>query len=316
MLNFSPSLASFKTNKPPVCPRASTIRTPAEGYMFIGQFHTLCNGVPANTTAIIPMQTGVTVGTSVTLCDYFLNQDLDFAQFYTKTIDAVNNGTPYAVATVLHPLQGFNTCDILPESVWCLNFHPSCKNWDGMVYCNSGKIVVDIYLQSGTGSETRSEYGAVHADYLNPALCNYDCYVIGKKSLTFETFYKVSLGSNQKTVIQGAADASTVGGHVDTTGRRMISFIGCEECCGYFAQCIFNYVSDMQTIPGYSNVYDGRGFFGTCDGKFSDYFMGGLYSNSPGSTPESGSMCIGGPTDISSMFSGGGGRYCCDVSIV
>ena len=27
-----------------------------------------------------------------------------------------------------------------------------------------------------------------------------------------------------------------VGGHVDTAGRRMISFIGCEECCGYLTQ--------------------------------------------------------------------------------
>jgi hypothetical protein len=135
---------------------ASQIRTPADGYMFIGQFHTLCNGVPANTTAIVQEYFGITVGSTVTLCGYFKNCDLDFANFYTKNVDAVNNNTVYATATVLHPLQGFDTGDILPESVWCLNFHPKCKNWDGMVYCNAINRAVDIYLQTGSGSNTAS----------------------------------------------------------------------------------------------------------------------------------------------------------------
>ena len=287
---------------------ANTIRTPADGYMFIGQFHTLCNGVAANTTAICPMETGFPVGDELIIMDYDKNTDLDFYNFYKKTVDAINNGTPYSVVTVLHPLQGFNTGDILPESVCCLNFHPKCKNWDGMVYCNTLEKFVDIYLQSGTGRNTKSEFGAVHTvsrQWLNQQC---DMQTVGKSLLTLSEFMEAAMGSNERTAISGGGDRSTVGGHVDTANRRMISFIGCEECCGYLEHwlCNGNIVSrDTSTID------DGRGVFGLSSEMFQRATAGGYYA-------------IGGYSGMRS-FAGGvwygtyqyiGARGITDISIV
>lgn len=43
-------------------------------------------------------------------------------------------------------------------------------------------------------------------------------------------------GSNEQTNIKGSSDPNTTGGHVDTAGRRMISNIGLEDCCGVLWQ--------------------------------------------------------------------------------
>lgn len=43
-------------------------------------------------------------------------------------------------------------------------------------------------------------------------------------------------GSNEQTNIRGSSDPNTTGGHVDTAGRRMISNIGLEDCCGVLWQ--------------------------------------------------------------------------------
>lgn len=277
--------------------------------MFIGQFHTLCNGVPANTTAQFPTAIATT-GESVTLCDYFKNQDLDFANFYRKTIDANNTGSYYNFATCLHPLQGFNTMDILPESVWCLNFHPRCKNWDGMVYCNPINKAVDIYLQSGTGEDTKSEYGAVHTvsrQYVNFVS---DQQIVGKNLITNYDFCIVAKGSNENTVIQGRSDKSTVGGHVDNSGRRMISFIGCEECCGYISQQVGP--GSIEEHNGWT-IEDGRGLMGECyDYRLFGYF-GGAWDY-PNSTVGSRSWSSTSPGSL--MSTSVGARGCCDISIV
>ena len=289
---------------------ASQIRTPAEGYMFIGQFHTLCNGVPANTTAQFPTDI-TTTGESVTLCDYFKNQDLDFANFYTKTIDANNTGSYYNFATCLHPLQGFNTMDIIPESVWCLNFHPSCKNWDGMVYCNAGDFAVDIYLQSGTGQNTRSEYGDVYVSRRQWLNHQNDMQIVGKSLLTVSEFMQAAMGSNERTAITGARDWSTAGGHVDTANRRMISFIGCEECCGYIWQWTRN---DGALIERNTwSVDDGRGLMGQSNDIITSMFFGGIWTS--GFYSGSRCVCCGSPS-WSDVLTGLGARGCCDISIV
>ena len=236
-----------------------TSRDVPEGYIFIGQFHTLCADVGDNVTAIIPVEPGASVGYEITIQDYFKDSDLDFYNFYTKTATAVNDGTPYATITVPHPLTGFKAKDILPESVWCLNFHPKCKNWDGMVWCNGSNICVDIYLSSGMGIHTKSEYGAVHTVSRGTFDSQNDLRLIGKKFTTQENFVDYSMGSNQLTFIQGKIDHSTVGGHVDTVGRRMISFIGCEECCGYLWQ---RTSTSGATDNAVYSTPDERGLFG------------------------------------------------------
>lgn len=49
-------------------------------------------------------------------------------------------------------------------------------------------------------------------------------------------FQLAARGSNEGTNIKGSADPNTTGGHVDTAGRRMISDIGLEDCCGVLWQ--------------------------------------------------------------------------------
>ena len=53
---------------------------------------------------------------------------------------------------------------------------------------------------------------------------------------TWQEFVHLSLGSNQGTNVAGSADVNTTGGFKDTAGRRMISHIGAEDCCGNLYQ--------------------------------------------------------------------------------
>lgn len=132
-----------------------------------------------------------------------------------------------------HPLSGYVAGDILPASVWCLNHRPNSEP-EGMVYDNVNDVWVDIYNQSGTGANTKSAYGAtrshtrMHFDFVD------DMRSIKKTLLHDEEFYSASKGSNQKTVVAGSVQPNpdTTGGRSDTTGRRMVSDIGCEEMCG------------------------------------------------------------------------------------
>ena len=289
---------------------ANTIRTPAEGYMFIGQFHTLCVDCNENMTGLISVgNIQKLVGDYFDIMNYFKYQDVDFANFYHKKIVAMNNGSPYNVATIDHPLSDFKARDILPESVWCLNFHPKCKNWDGMVYCNASEICVDIYHNSGSGDELVSEYGSVHTNDVIWLNATHNLNLVGKRNLFWKEFINVASGSNELTKIQGSVDQSTVGGHVDTAGRRMISFIGCEECCGYLTA--FQTEACTGVEYGYP-VNDGRGLFGANYDTPRYIDFGGAF-DSPidrcGSRGNDGNPIYANLNDLSV-------RGCCNVSIV
>lgn len=131
-----------------------------------------------------------------------------------------------------HPLSGFVTGDILPLSVWDLLHRPKTASPEGMVWCPSANIWVDIYLQSGTGSTTASAYGATITDTRTWMDHVDDLGAVGKRLLDDAEFQLIAAGGNEKTNIQGSVDPGTTGGHVDTAGRRMISSIGCEDCTG------------------------------------------------------------------------------------
>jgi len=130
-----------------------------------------------------------------------------------------------------HPLSGYLAGDILPASVWDLKHRP-VSNPEGMVFSEAANIWVDIYLQSGTGANTASAYGATITDNRNWMDFVDDAGAVKKRLLRDMEFQLIAAGSNEKTNIQGSADPNTAGGHVDTAGRRMISNIGCEDCCG------------------------------------------------------------------------------------
>ena len=171
-----------------------------------------------------------------------------------------------------HTLTGFLAGDILPASIWDLAFRPTCSP-TGMVYSDQADLWVDIYLQSGFGTATKSAYAAtitdsrVWMDHVD------DMAAIGKRLLWDAEFQIIAEGSNQKTNIVGSANPVTTGGHVDTASRRMISNIGCEDCCGAMNQWLLDqsYRNDnasylgswgFYTLPGNKGSLFSQGGFG------------------------------------------------------
>lgn len=227
---------------------------------YIGRFHTLCNSVAANTSMIVQCSPSVQVGNSLLVKPY-TDDDADFKAFYTKTVAAVDINSTYSVATVSHPLAGFSAGDILPESIWCASFKPDASVEDAMVYDRSTNKAIDVYLQSGQGTNTRSAYNATHT-VDRPQICHQDDFLqVGKELLSDTEFTSAAIGSNEKTSITGASDKTTVGGHTDTAGRRMISAIGCEEMCGYLWQWCRD-VAPLGTGTAYSNAQEPAGNVG------------------------------------------------------
>ncbi|MBQ1778008.1 MAG: hypothetical protein IIZ93_07615 [Acidaminococcaceae bacterium] len=237
----------------------------------IGQFHTLCVDAGDSLTGeILCAKSSVAVSDSFLLKKY-PEAESEFYNFYNKTISAVTTGTQADKLTVPHPLAGFKAGDILPESVFCLSFRPF-SGAEGMVYDVDTDMCGDIYLQSGTGQLTASAYGATHTVSRQQQNHEDDMRQVGKMLIGDEEFSSMALGSNEKTTIQGASDKTTVGGHVDTNGRRMISFIGCEEMCGY----LWQWTRDVSANGGSSfSTYDGDGFFGQTYGSANALFAGG-----------------------------------------
>ena len=174
-----------------------------------------------------------------------------------------------------HPLSGFSAGDILPASVWCLNHRPYCEP-AGMVYCSALDFWVDIYLQSGTGEATASVFGGTithtrcQPDHID------DMLSVRKKLLSDEEFSASAAASNQQTAISGAAAPATTGGNTDTAGRRMISAIGCEDCCGGLGQ----FLADISAAG--KNGWNGETY-----GTAYVLVAGGNYANGQNSGPTS-----------------------------
>lgn len=163
-----------------------------------------------------------------------------------------------------HTLTGYAQGDILPASVWDLFFRP-ISSPEGMVYSEEANIWVDIYLQSGTGASTGSAYGATIIDTRTWLDHVDDFAAVKKKLLSDVEFQIVAAGSNEETNISGSADPGTTGGHSDTAGRRMISNIGCEDCCGAMWQWLQTPSArlDDGTAAGWYNLPGSKGSFYT-----------------------------------------------------
>ena len=249
--------------------RASTATTLAD-CVKLGRFHTLCANAGTTLTMKAPASpsSGLAVGGTYLVKPYKQADDPDFYSFYNKQITAVSVNSKYDVITMTHPLVNYQAGDILPESVWCSTFKPDCLFDDAMVFDKGTGIAVDVYLQSGTGFNTRSAYGATHTVSREPYNHMGDMLSVGKRLLRDNEFTSIALGSNEGTSIAGSADPSggPVGGHSDTDGRRMISAIGVEEACGY----LWTWLQEVSS-PGTGTtdnwdtataVSDGQGSFG------------------------------------------------------
>ena len=267
----------------------------------IGQFHTLCVDAGANLTATIPADPG-----SLSVNDYVMVKnypdDSDFYDFYNKKVTAVSTNAKYDTVTVEHVLKGFIAGQILPESVWCLTFHPNAKG-DGMIYDYDTDMAVDIYLQSGKGRNTKSVYGGTTTRTREQQNHQGDMNAVGKLLISDDEFTSAALGSNEKTAIYGAAESSitTAGGHVDTASRRMVSFVGVEDMCGGVQQWVRNVSANNGS--SYSK-YDGVGNFGQVYGTSFALIAGGDWS----SGASCGSRCRGSDTARSGVRNIIGGR--------
>jgi len=130
-----------------------------------------------------------------------------------------------------HTLTGYLQGDILPASVWDLR-HRAHGLQEGTAYDASDGYWHFVYLASGTGANTRSAYGATITDTRDWMDFSDDLAAVGHYLPRDRQFQTAAGGSNEKTNISGSADPVTTGGHSDTAGRRMISNIGLEDCCG------------------------------------------------------------------------------------
>jgi hypothetical protein len=143
-----------------------------------------------------------------------------------------------------HTLTGYLAGDILPRSIQDLKHRPISGFMNGMVWAgktdfddiNEAPIWIMIYLASGTSSSTVSAFGATISDTRNWMDFVDDFAAIGCRMLEDDEFQAIAAGSNEEANIVGSADPGTTGGHVDTASRRMISNIGCEDCCGVMWQ--------------------------------------------------------------------------------
>lgn len=157
-----------------------------------------------------------------------------------------------------HTLSGYVAGDILPASVWDLRFRATSEN-EGMVW--DGSQWVDIYLDSWNGSALVSAYGGVVADGESTKKFHGELFAeefakVKKHLISRDQYVAFAKGSNEMTSIKGSADANTTGGHVDTAGRRMISNIGCEDCCGWMWQ----WMSDINEQANNYYLDTGNGY--------------------------------------------------------
>lgn len=166
-----------------------------------------------------------------------------------------------AVGTISgHTLTGYAQKDILPASIWDLKHRAKNLVNVGLVYDSKIQKWVDIYLASGTGASTTSVNGGTISDTRNWMDFVDDGLAVGKRLLTDTEFTSIATGSNEETNITGGADPGTTSGHVDTAGRRMISNIGCEDCCGV----VWQWLQDQSyyyygATPYYGNLPGGKG---------------------------------------------------------
>jgi len=211
--------------------------------------------------------------------------------FHTLCVNA-GSGMTYVEGgvTLQHPLNGYVANDILPYSVWCLNHRPYSEP-EGMVYIPSLDFWCDIYLQSGSGKNTKSAYeGAItrsrqYVDFVEDQFC------VLKELLDDGEFAAAMLGSNEETVVNGASEAGATtggaGGRLDTANRRMLSIYGVEEGCGSLWQWLRTTAAagrqgtiygQTATTPTYGDIVvttSSYGPYGQAGGKGSFWGLAG-----------------------------------------
>lgn len=139
-----------------------------------------------------------------------------------------------------HALSGYVAGDILPATRWDLLHRPKGEP-EGFAYEELTDCWIAIYLPSWDGTKLVSVYNGVIADGASTKKWHGEAFYEqfakqGMRLVWRHEFQMGAKGSNEQTNIQGSSDPNTTGGHIDTAGRRMISNIGLEDCCGVLWQ--------------------------------------------------------------------------------
>lgn len=171
-----------------------------------------------------------------------------------------------------HPLSGMTAGQILPASVWDLRHRPVAQP-EGMVFSEKTGRWYQIYLANAYGASVYNEAFASindtvwHTDTPYPMASMLAFIDLlgdnGMRLLYSHEFQIVAAGSNEATEVQGWHTKS--GGHSDTNGRRMISDIGMEDCCGLRNLVLLDNANaapatDWVDLPGNTGSVKGSGY--------------------------------------------------------
>ena len=220
---------------------------------------------------------------------------------------------PATLKDEAHWLSGYVKGDILPYSVWDLLHRAESSN-EGMVFSPETHMWYDIYLSSWDGSKLVSVFGGTTADGASSKPFHGEMFAecagqINKELISRDEFIVVAKGSNERTVIKGAVDAGTTGGHVDTANRRMISNIGLEDCCGFIEQWCKQSGgangSTGWTNSTYDSSVDGSATYGSSYGNYYRACVGGNWGD-PSSN--CGSRRVSVSNVSATVYAGSGGR--------
>ena len=185
-----------------------------------------------------------------------------------------------------HTLSGYVKGNILPASVWDL-LHRPVSEPEGMVW--SGHKWYDIYLASWDGSKLVSAFGGTIADGSSSTPFTGETFEetflrVNKQLISREEFKDLAYGSNEGTNIYGSSDPGTAGGHKDTASRRMISNIGCEDCCGALWQWTRDWWENTPAIKSGTTLnqnpwYDGTKYAAKTESRYLHGIGYGLWSD-------------------------------------
>ena len=188
-----------------------------------------------------------------------------------------------------HTLSGYVAGDILPATRWDLEHRPK-GNPEGFAYEELTDCWIAIYLPSWDGTKLVSVYNGVIADKTSTKKWHGEAFYEqfakqGMRLVWRHEFQMGAKGSNEQTNIQGSSDPNTTGGHVDTAGRRMISNIGLEDCCGV----LWQFAMDLGFAggPGWTNST----YNSSVDDRSYGQTYGTLYRLLLGSSWYHGSYC-------------------------
>ena len=173
-----------------------------------------------------------------------------------------------------HPLTGYLAGDIIPRSIQDLKHRPYGRFLPGFAWggptdfdsLNYAPLWASIYHLSGTGASIASVFGAAATVSRNFYDFADDLKNIGARMMTDWEFAQLHSGTPEETNIYGGENPTTVGGHVDTASRRIVSNIGLEDMSGVWWTWLQNqqsYIAGADyaaaIVFSYENISETRG---------------------------------------------------------